>query len=52
MFELVGLLIPIGIIYLIVKYDKKGYVKSFLITCFSRYFLELEILFFNGTCLK
>ena len=28
MFELVGLLIPIGIIYLIVKYDKKGYVKG------------------------
>lgn len=35
MFELGGLLIPIGIIYLIVKYDKKGYVKSFLITCFQ-----------------
>lgn len=33
MFDLIGLLIPIGIIYLIVKYDKKRYVHAFLRTC-------------------
>ncbi|HEL0756575.1 UNVERIFIED_CONTAM: hypothetical protein KB579_08860 [Streptococcus canis] len=33
MSELFGLVIPIGIIYLVIKYDKKKYVKSFFKTC-------------------
>ncbi|HEM6112698.1 TPA: hypothetical protein U2B98_001669 [Streptococcus suis] len=33
MFDLIRLLIPIGIIYLVVKYDKKRYVYAFFCTC-------------------